>query len=97
MVIIVCAAMFGEYVVIDMVLKGHFWVPDKNWRYIQYNVPKLRQLVIRTDKGKFLCCLYSNHRCRRVSKHTDYNHKAVKANEAVAPTLQEIDWKKLEI
>ena len=29
-VIIVCAAMFGEYVVIDMVLKGHFWVPDKN-------------------------------------------------------------------
>ena len=40
MVIIVCAAMFGEYVVIDMVLKGHFWVPDKNWRYIQYNVPE---------------------------------------------------------
>jgi len=30
----VCAAMFGEYVVIDMVLKGHFWVPDK------YNVPE---------------------------------------------------------
>ena len=40
MVIIVCAAMFGEYVVIDMVLKGHFWVPDKNWSYIQYNVPE---------------------------------------------------------
>lgn len=40
MVIIVCAAMFGKYVVIGMVLKGHFWVPDKNWRYIQYNVPE---------------------------------------------------------
>ncbi|MDE6163082.1 MAG: beta-galactosidase, partial [Bacteroides sp.] len=32
--------VLGEYGGIGMALKGHLWLPDRNWGYIQYNTPE---------------------------------------------------------
>ena len=32
--------VLGEYGGIGLALKGHLWLPDKNWGYVQYNTPE---------------------------------------------------------
>ncbi len=34
------ATVLGEYGGIGMALKGHLWLPDKNWGYVKFNTPE---------------------------------------------------------
>ena len=89
--------MLGEYGGIGLALKGHLWLPDKNWGYVQYNTPEevtneyqnyANQLLELIKKG-FSAAVYTQITDveGEVNGLITYDRKVIKVDEVKVKTI----------
>ena len=89
--------VLGEYGGIGLALKGHLWLPDKNWGYVQYNTPEevtneyqnyANQLLELIKKG-FSAAVYTQITDveGEVNGLITYDRKVIKVDEVKVKTI----------